>query len=326
SQRCDSVRPICGPCRRAARFEDCGYGDAGQIPNIQKLEESISHAESRIMELENPANKTRSPRPSVMLKNPYTSSSNSQSPELRFKEHTTSTNLSSRIIDVPLQIFAPHAQAVGFFLNKERFWGACSRMGGGSDELPPALISSVCLWAACLSASEPLASQETEFLSRALKLATTTLPSTHRLKIVYGIQIEVLLCQYFLHKGRLVEAQYHLSVAVSYVVMGKLSAIRSSRGSPPVIFPRDCIEEGELIVGFWTVYSMDKTWSSSLNFPSNFASQSPSDIDTPWPLEMEEYERVSVRGSQLFLRLIIIHLEPISTEYSINQYRPEIHR
>lgn len=193
-------------------------------------------------------------------------------------------------------------------------------MGSGhSEELPPALLSSVCLWAACLSSSEPLASQENNFLSRALKKATTTLSfhllnsvvprtksvhrsSTHRLKVIYGIQIEVLLSQYFFHKGRLVEAQYHLSLAVSYVVMGNLSTIRSSRGSrassrsppPNDISPRDCVEEGELIVGFWTVFSLDKIWSSVLNFPSNFASEDASDVDTPWPLEMEEYERVSV--------------------------------
>ncbi|KAJ6606183.1 hypothetical protein DFH09DRAFT_1353389 [Mycena vulgaris] len=133
-------------------------------------------------------------------------------------------------------------------------------------------------------------------------MATTALSSGHRLKILYGIQTEVLLCHYFLHKGRLVEAQYHLSLAVSHVVLGDLSKIRSSRGSrtprSPISFPQNSIEEGELTIGFWTVFALDKIWSSALNFPSNFALESTSDIDTPWPLEMEEYE-----GNQLLQQL-----------------------
>ncbi|KAJ7778769.1 hypothetical protein DFH07DRAFT_911117 [Mycena maculata] len=306
-QRCDSGRPICGPCTRAERFEDCEYGDE-ESSNIQKLEDSISRIQIRIKDLENPN------RPSsVRLRNPYTGSGNCQSQEhspsaclYLFYLNTVLTDPGSRstsertvtqMLRLALDTFTPYANEVGFFLNQKRFQNTCLCMGGGhSEELPPALLNSVCLWAACLSSSEPLASQEGHFLSRALKKAPAIISSTHRLKIVHGVQTEVLLCQYFLHKGRLVEAQYHLSLAVSFVVIGNLSAIRSSRCSRASrlsidISPRDCIDEGELILGFWTVYSLDKIWSSTLNFLSNFAPEISADVDTPWPLEMDEYVR-----------------------------------
>ncbi|KAJ7491065.1 hypothetical protein FB451DRAFT_1023386, partial [Mycena latifolia] len=289
--RCDSVRPICGPCSRAQRFEDCEYVDGpGGISRVRQLEESIQQVQNRIMDLERPRN---TPQGSVVLQNPYRSNNAKQS----------HINHPPKHIDSPrLDAFSPYACEVGFFLNQNRFRTACLHRGSGYEEPPAALLNTICLWAARLSSSEPLASQENDFLSQALKLATTTLSSNHRLKILYGIQTEVLLCQYFLHKGRLVEAQYHLSLAASHVVLGDLSSIRSARSSAaprsPIAFAQDPVEEGELIIGFWTVLSIDKIWSSVLNFPSNFASDGPSDVDTPWPLEMEVYERVCGRISE----------------------------
>ncbi|KAJ7485630.1 hypothetical protein FB451DRAFT_1168867 [Mycena latifolia] len=280
-QKCDSVRPICGPCSRAKRFEDCEYGVAG-TSKVRRLEESIHQVENRIMDLERPG--ARNSPPPVVLQNPYTSAFTTNHPQMPIGAQT---------LRLALDQFSSHAPEAGFFLNQNRFRTACLRMGSGYDEPPAALLSAVCLWAACVSTSEPLASQENSFLSQTLQLATTVLSSGHRLKILYGIQTEVLLSQYFLHKGRLVEAQYHLSLAVSHVVVGGLSSIRSSRVQSPISFVQDPIEEGEHIIGFWTVFSMDKIWSPALNFASNFASGGPGapDVDTPWPLEMDAYER-----------------------------------
>jgi hypothetical protein len=232
-----------------------------------------------------------------------------------------------------LDTLAPYVREIGFFLNPKRFRNACLRMGGTAEEPPAALLSSVCLWAACASSSsEPLASQENSFLSRALETAPTVLSSTHRLKIVYGIQTEVLLCQYFLHKGRLLEAQYHLSVAVSYIVLGDLSNIQGSRApgslKPPTVSPQDYIEEGESIIAFWTVFSLDKLWSSILDFPSNFTSESkgPAQVDTPWPLEMEEYERVSGILEKMRAFIIMFLPKPGPPTSSDPQHRPKVHR
>ncbi|KAJ7700836.1 hypothetical protein B0H17DRAFT_1005364 [Mycena rosella] len=314
--RCDSVRPICGPCTRAARFEDCEYVDgAYATSNVQQLEESIHRIQHRIMDLERPRN--TSPHVST-LKNPYSGNSEGHSrnpPASQSQQHigvdryifrispanswpvSRSARNETNVIVVQtlrlaLDTFAPYAHEVGFFLNQKRFRNTCLHTRDDNEELPAGLLSAICLWAAYVSSAGPLASQESNFLSQALPMATAFLSSGHRLKILYGIQTEVLLCQYLLHKGRLVEAQYHLSLAVSHVVLGNLSSIRSARG----VIPQDSIEEGELIAAFWTVFSMDKIWSSALNFPSNFVSAS--NIDTPWPLETEEYER-SPRSEQL---------------------------
>ncbi|KAJ7042034.1 hypothetical protein C8F04DRAFT_1297454 [Mycena alexandri] len=295
--RCDAARPICGPCSRAERFEDCEY-EGGEVSGVHKLEESILQVRARIMNLENPGVFP----PQASLKTPHSSSRMNMQPgsasSHRSQSRSSSTSaINPQTLTLALDAIAPYAHEIGFFLNQKRFRNACLRMRGDQEDPPVALLNSVCLWAACLSSSGSFASHENNLLSQALTMAPTILSSTHRLKIIYGIQTEVLLCQYFLYKGRLVEAHYHLSVAVSHVVLGGFSSIRSSRGSrssrSAISIPHDRIEEGEIIIGFWTVYSLDKIWSSVLNFPSNFSAES-DNVDTPWPLEMEEYE-----GNQL---------------------------
>ena len=67
SQRCDGVRPICGQCDRANRPDDCEYTDGQGSSRTQILEENISRLETRIHELENPAEATTS----VILHQPY---------------------------------------------------------------------------------------------------------------------------------------------------------------------------------------------------------------------------------------------------------------
>ncbi|KAJ6612523.1 hypothetical protein B0H10DRAFT_291673 [Mycena sp. CBHHK59/15] len=295
--KCDSIRPICGPCSRACRSEDCEYMDGGGTSNMQRLEENISRIQTRIMDLEHPGHAP----PTVMLRNPYNDCHYQQSFSCGDSSQSRTTEgITVHILRLALDTFSPYALEFGFFLHQARFRNACLRsasMGSGHEQPPGALLSSICLWGACLSSSEPLASQESSFLSRALRTATTALSSNHPLKVIYAVQTEVLLCQYFLHKGRLLEAQYHLSLAVSYVVLGDLAKLRSSRASQShgssIPVPRDSIEEGELIRGFWTVVSLDKSWSAILNFPSNFirGEDTPCNVDTPWPLEMEEYER-----------------------------------
>ena len=62
--------------------------------------------------------------------------------------------------------------------------------------------------------------------------------------------------------------------------------------------PRDQVEEGERINAFWAVFFMDRCSAVVFGPPlvisdvDVFGTQ----IDTPWPLEMETYERVRTRG------------------------------
>ncbi|KAJ7168627.1 hypothetical protein C8R46DRAFT_1267934 [Mycena filopes] len=83
-----------------------------------------------------------------------------------------------------------------------------------------------------------------------------------------------------------------------------LHKIRSSRPSPPPLLgasafaetfpdpPRDDIEEGERIRGFWTVVSHQNTLLMTVRTANNLSVlESPGlQIDTPWPLDMAEYE------------------------------------
>jgi hypothetical protein len=58
--------------------------------------------------------------------------------------------------------------------------------------------------------------------------------------------------------------------------------------------PRDQIEEGERINAFWAVFFMDRCLSVMFGPPLVISDMDAPgmQIDTPWPLEMETYERV----------------------------------
>jgi hypothetical protein len=58
--------------------------------------------------------------------------------------------------------------------------------------------------------------------------------------------------------------------------------------------PRDQIEEGERINAFWAVFLMDRCLAVAFGPPLVISDMDAPgmQIDTPWPLEMETYERV----------------------------------
>ncbi|KAF7294597.1 hypothetical protein MIND_00996300 [Mycena indigotica] len=273
--KCDGVRPICGPCYRAQRYEDCEFGSTlnSKTPSrMQRIENDIALVEHRIMDLQ-----IHSSLPLQTLRRDHSGRNGVQ---------TNSTQ--TQVLQIALETIVARAEEIGFFLHLPKFRSLCFGTAGSRERPPSALTDSICLWAAVISPSESLRKPENKFLARAVQASTTISASSHRLKILYGIQTEILLCQYFLHKGRLVEAQYHLSIAVSFAVVGKLAHIGST-GSQFTF--RDSIERGEYIIGYWTVVALDGIWSSMLNFPSHFGSESILNADTPWPLEMDTYER-----------------------------------
>ncbi|KAF8624196.1 hypothetical protein AX17_007185 [Amanita inopinata Kibby_2008] len=65
--KCDGVKPICGPCRRHPKEDDCEYSDGPTRSRTQMLEETVSRLEARLHELEHPNETT----PSVTLHDPY---------------------------------------------------------------------------------------------------------------------------------------------------------------------------------------------------------------------------------------------------------------
>ena len=137
---------------------------------------------------------------------------------------------------------------------------------------------------------------------------------------IHAIQAEVLLSQYFYTLGRFLEGQYHANAAVSLALSSGLHRIhpRSTsasgadvvdtalvpRGGNTGLFdlssPQDAIELGERINVFWAVFTIDKCWAAAMNVPSligdsrsSVSTAQHARIDTPWPLDTEEYEVVS---------------------------------
>ncbi|KAI5827875.1 hypothetical protein K523DRAFT_308419 [Schizophyllum commune Tattone D] len=64
--KCDGARPVCGPCLKHPKDDECEYDGPGRS-RTKALEEQVHRLESRIQELENPGETT----PSVTLHEPY---------------------------------------------------------------------------------------------------------------------------------------------------------------------------------------------------------------------------------------------------------------
>ncbi|KAF7322216.1 Zn(2)-C6 fungal-type domain-containing protein [Mycena kentingensis (nom. inval.)] len=66
--KCDGVKPVCGPCRKQPKDDECEYDGPGRS-RTKALEDTVHRLEARLHELENPDASS----PSVTLFDPYTS-------------------------------------------------------------------------------------------------------------------------------------------------------------------------------------------------------------------------------------------------------------
>ncbi|KAJ6507736.1 hypothetical protein C8R47DRAFT_1236280 [Mycena vitilis] len=321
--RCDGVRPICGPCIRVPKDDECEYADSHS--RTKELQATISRLETRLRELENPDDTV----PSVVLTSPEGIASGSTSnwaggspPSPSSSQVSSSSVVSSpnsdhsllgvqeppfEMIQMLMDRFLPHASQFGFFMHPGRFRAsAILKLPLGHPARPsPAVLCAVYLWGMHLSRSEPLVSYETVFIRRAQQHISTELSeSAHPIHRVHTIQAHVLLATYFLRNKQFLEAEFHTNGAVTLALGYHLHKIRSSRpSSPPLIGaaaftevfrepPRDDVEEGERIRGFWAVVFTQNSLVMTLRTANNVGIlDSPSiKIDTPWPLDMEDYE------------------------------------
>lgn len=181
----------------------------------------------------------------------------------------------------------------------------------------PALLSAAYLWGVHLSQSETFKPHEHVFLSRALQHSASNLTTDHPSKVLHGLQAEILLCLYFFRAGRLLEGKYHSSAAVSIIISTRMHKIRSMQDlqTPPYVAfgerallppSADAIEEGERILGFWTVYALHNCWSIALGSPMPLPFDAHgAQIDTPWPLDVDQYGHVCCKDTHL-----LIHAHP----------------
>lgn len=226
------------------------------------------------------------------------------------------THASSRSIEA----FLPYSTDLGFFLNPSRFLSWASRhfssyspvpdpYFSSNDEDGSHLLSAVYVWGAALTNNQDLKQNSDAYLKRATELVSTALRVggnlATRTNVVYIIQSEVLLANYFYNAGLFVEGRQHAASAASLVLSHGLHKIASHTvgdsshmhiiptadielSLPPAV---DRVEEGERICAFWQVYALEKTWSAVLGRPSLLVENGSmsSCVDTPWPLATEQY-------------------------------------
>ncbi|KAJ6593229.1 hypothetical protein B0H19DRAFT_1010606 [Mycena capillaripes] len=353
--KCDGQKPICGPCRKHPKDDECEYSNGPARSRTKALEDVVQRLEARLHELEHPA---EDPTPSVMLYDPYPqpgpppqlsispsypSSSRSISPSYsssprsispsyppssgntpydqppRRLRSSSSSSLESQIytplspfspattppFGTPkLQTFRPHASEFGFFLDWNRFLQttAHSIFPDAPMRTSSALLYAIYMWGAHLSSDSQ---RELHYKHRALQSAAAEL--TPR-SFLHTIQVEVLLSHYFFRTGHFLEARAHTATAVALALGGGLHQIRSlNQPDAPVIeitedndqaihlrAPADALEEGERINGFWAVFMLQKNLSVALEPAARVCGVFEAggmQIDTPWPLEIEDYKQ-----------------------------------
>ncbi|KAJ6590357.1 hypothetical protein B0H10DRAFT_2092208 [Mycena sp. CBHHK59/15] len=294
---------MCGPCSRySATFGDCEYTDTGPSHG-QILEEQISILQARIEELEKP----KGLRSSLSLHQVSTSRAGLSSPPIsptntmglgpllsHFYLQQTSgspmppgannsmpTELPFIVLQALAHNFLHNVSQFGFFLDTQAFHDAVTSSVG--QNLPPVLMNMMYLWGVHLSKSEQITVYEPALLAHALCSTTGSLTSTHPWTILHNLQAEVLLAYYFIRNVRFLEAQYHMSAAMSIALSSGLHRIHTQSG-------QDTTEEGERISAFWNVLNLNNCWAGTDGSSSN-VSYGPSGlkIDTPWPLDTRDY-------------------------------------
>ncbi|KAL0068100.1 hypothetical protein AAF712_004760 [Marasmius tenuissimus] len=220
---------------------------------------------------------------------------------------------SPSVIEALLDNFLPHAIHFGFFLHPYRFRTSALLLlpFGDSNRPAPALLTAAYLWGIHLSQDQLFKSYEPIFLQRALNHISISSSSADYdnayapTRIIHTIQAQVLLSTYFFRTNRFLEADIHINSAISLCLSSGLHKLRSQTYTPTVLGvfggreaylgpPRDFIEEGERIGAFWTVFSVQRCLTVALGTSSasfGMLEDPDTQIDTPWPLGIEEYEK-----------------------------------
>ncbi|KAJ7745646.1 hypothetical protein B0H16DRAFT_1376371 [Mycena metata] len=332
--RCDGVRPVCGPCTRVPKDDDCEFTDVSS--RTKELQATINRLKARVKELEDP----NVVSPAMVLTQPDSPGLVASGSSLWARRSPpTSGSISGRILLLRrkhflmiiepndeiepgtsfcdgadtvanpffLDHFLPHASQFGFFMHPDRFRAsALLQLPLGHPARPsPAVLCAVYLWGIHLSRSEPLVSYEAIFVRRAQQHISTELADgAHPVHRIHTVQAHILLSTYFLRNKQFLEAEFHTNGAVTLAMGYHLHKIRSSRPSPPPLLgaslftevfldpPRDNIEEGERIRGLWAVIYSQNNLLMTVRTANNLSIlESPGlQIDTPWPLDMTEYE------------------------------------
>ena len=177
---------------------------------------------------------------------------------------------------------------------------------GEVNYLPPVILYAVHLVGLVTCQDPQLKDREAQILALLIQSLSTAVSHVHSSQLLYILQAEVLISNYFFHHDRRLEGEYHITAAVSIILSSNLHQLRGWGGTgtpstaaeaPPVPPAADSVEQGERINAFWAVFSLDRCWSVALGSQSALARTDliGSQIRTPWPLDMADYEMVSKR-------------------------------
>lgn len=204
-----------------------------------------------------------------------------------------------------LDAFIECAPALHFFLHHVRFRHSLSLPLGNPSRPIPALINVVYLWGVLIIKNNDLRHHEPILASRVASQLGSAISTTASHQILQVIQAKILLVDYLFSIGHFAAALHEAHSASSLAVASGLHKIRTAQPIPAHMSfidridltlqePRDQIEEGERINAFWAVFFMDRCLSVMFGPPLVISDMDAPgmQIDTPWPLEMETYERV----------------------------------
>ncbi|KAJ7647930.1 hypothetical protein FB45DRAFT_998826 [Roridomyces roridus] len=272
----------CMKCRRP-KDETCQYGPT--TPRIRTrtkpLESTVASLVARVEQLEHSSNSPSS----IQLFDPYLPEPESH---LGYRR---------------LHLFLDHAPQFGFFLDPERFMQSVRYIDDHISCPSPSLLNSILLWGAHLSSNTDL---EVRFKSIALQ-RTAALGVQ---PFLYTLQAEVLLGYYLFRTGAFLEARVHTNTALELALSGGLHQICVSTQTA------DVVEQGERINAFWAVFVLHNNLGAAMGDLPDAAAVGGMQIDTPWPLDMDEYKQgVFSRGSQATV-LKYLRILSATPEYS----------
>ncbi|PFH46407.1 hypothetical protein AMATHDRAFT_69915 [Amanita thiersii Skay4041] len=291
-KKCDGARPACDRCVRLHKASDCNYAPPSQYGRTWHL------VEERLRRLEAWIPNTMHPRYSTPVQTPSKTAVGSPLRGNYADKVSPHPEPPWEVLAQLLDVFLPHAHNFGFFLNVQRFRTlALHRLPLGHPRRPSAaLMWAVYLWGLNLSNNSEFVMDESAILSNAHGLASEFERFDDNTSFLHKLQAKVLLAYYFYAHGRDLEGNYYVSILLSDALSRGLHKIRSSRDDWTMMMPapNDDIEEGERIHASWTVSMLIQVWSPGLDFATSLLdpAQHPcGQIDTPWPLDPEDYEK-----------------------------------
>ncbi|KAK7024796.1 hypothetical protein R3P38DRAFT_2626189, partial [Favolaschia claudopus] len=351
--RCDGMRPVCGNCTRVPKGESCKFTDPLSKANLEHHVAGNSQFTEETFESDSHSGYLSTPMSSLSE-----ISSDGQSEARSNYSSNEASEPPFETIQQLLQNFLPHATQLGFVLHIERFTNATliPQIPFGNILRPSqSLLYAVYLWGAHLSPPGPLFDLKPTFLRRALQ-ATATETFTHNDSVhaLQMIQAHILLGNYFLMQKRLLSAQLHANAAATLAMSYRLHKLGSAVSASPspmlhgalyldsldqldahLTPAQDSVEEGERVRCFWAVVTLQ----SSLSLASESDSQSMGlssclleclgrEIDTPWPMQIAEYELMEgYRSADNYEGEVIqrfMMMEPSSRPHSVSHVQATV--